>query len=337
MANIVTSSDTLTFDTVTAAFSDGWLETQPIEQSQQKNTLLGMMQKKEKKAHGGKMRVNVSAITTKTGEGAFVKGTPLTPTDEDDVTTATFRRAVYRTNATVFVHDIIDNDDPRAFFKIVGWKLMRARQRMNNVLQVDLWATTTVAVGLQGIPMMIPDDGGLAAGAYGGLTGSAALQAFWLAASDAAGYTISTGLMDAIDSISYTLEAGGARDWDYAFTHSTVHKILRQYHRDFGLITDPRSQAGKRAADLGYGVLEYNGKAILWDRSVPSTTATTGHRFYMFSDDSFYLGSIPGWNFKTMPWRWLPTQEGKTTTVIWAGQAICKQRRGLGVISALSV
>lgn len=336
MANIVAASETQLWNVVSASFNDGWLETQPIEQSKQKNTLLGMAQKKEKKAHGGKMRVNVSSITTKTGEGAFKKGDALTPTDEDDVTTATFTRAVYRANVTLFVHDLIDTEDARAFFGLMGHKLKMGKLRLNDRKQIDIWATTTVADGIQGIPMMIADNP-TSSGAYGVLDGAAGSQTFWRNAYDATGYTISTGLIPAIDAIGYTLEAGGARDWDYAFTSPVGHRILRQYHRDFGIDTSPKTKAGKKAADVGYGVIEYNGKPIYWDRSVPYTTTTTGHRFYMFSEDSWYLGTIPGWNYKVMPWKWLPTQEGKTTSIIWAGQPICKQRRGLGVISALSV
>lgn len=329
MAIISQTSESRVFDTTLAAFPGDWIQGLPVEQKQVKNRLLTAMLKKKKSAPAGRMYANVAEITTEDGEGWFNKAEELTPTDIDDVTTAYYDVKLLRTKVTVFYADLIKNPG-KAFFKLVAWKLSRGRTRHLNLLQSAVWATSQVSKGLTGVPLAVKDDP--TTGTYGGIN-SANLTS-WRNKYDSTGYTISTGLMGAIDAMDYELE----QEWDFAFTSDVVHRIMRQYHRDFASINlTPSSPMGKRAADLGFAVIEYDGKPIMWDRDCPKTSATTGHRFYFFTRDNFYLGVVPGWYMRQTPWTELESQEGKTCTIITACQCVTTKRRTQGVIKNLDV
>lgn len=334
MANITSATETRTYDTVLSAFTGKVMQAMPKEQTKEKNTLLGMLSKTTEAASGGYMYVNVSSLTTKTGEGPFTKAATLTPTDEDDVTRAIFRRAVNRVNVTIFEQDLIDNPSDKAFFRLVAHKLHMGRWRMEELENTQMWATTATSNGIHGLPIAAPDAPG-SSGAYGGLNGATAGQTWWQNEADADGYTISTGIEGAMDSMDYDMHEH--EGWDFAVTSKVVHRIIRQNMREYSSITDPGAQSGSKAADLGYSYLKYDGKDIIWDRTCPSTSATADHRMYFVKNDCFKYAYVPGYRYRLSKWKELPEQEGRTATLLCASQCVTYARRGLGTISDLDV
>lgn len=335
MANIVSATETRTYDTVLSAFTGKVMQAMPKEQTKKKNTLLGMVQKTTESATGGFMYINVSSLTTKDGEGAFVKAETLTPEDEDDTTRATFRRKLNRVNITIFEADRIDNPEDKAYFGLIAHKLKMGRWRMEEIENTQMWATSAVANGIIGLPLAANDDGGVSSGAYGGIDGAAGSQTFWRNEFDADGYTISTGIENAMDEMDYKMN--DHEGWHFAVTGKPVHRIMRQNMREYASITDPRVQSGSKAADLGYSYLQYDSKDVIYDRSCPATSTTVGQRMYFVNNDCFKYAYVPGYRYRLGPWKELPKQEGRTATLLCASQFVVYGRRGLGAISALDV
>jgi hypothetical protein len=337
MSNIVNYSSTWTWDTVLTSYARKVLKSQPVEQSYQHNATLAMMERSEniKVRGGGYFQCPVTSVTSALG-GVVEKGTALSTADVDDTTMAEYRRVKYGEPVVLFESDEDDTRTPEALFDLLGHKVMQAKRRLENKIASDLWATTQQTSNgnncLTGIPLHI-EEAPISSGALGGLDGAAASQSFWRNQTTTTGGVASSVLMNQIDAIDYDLSAGGNRSWDFAITTKGLHKILKQVARTYGTVNlNPMSSAGRRIADLGFPVVEYDSKPIIWDRNCPS-----GYMYFV-NKEAMKLAIMPGREFTLGPWARLEGngQLGRIAYVRWTGQLVTFERRMLGQISGLT-
>jgi len=323
------ASYSYTFNTVLSAHLREILESQPHEQSYLRNAALSQMERTNKIRvdRGGYMHINVSFLEDAFG-GEYDGATPVSTAGSDDVTVAQFRRALYAEPIKILHSEELDAGGERALFDLAAHKMKQAKKRLENKLAAHLWATSSVANGLQGLPIAISSTPG--SGTWGGL--DRAVYTDWQNQATTTFGSLGTNIAK-LDTLSVDVTAAGADDWDWIVTDKVTFLLFKDEARSYLQINAgaPVSASGKRLAELGFSVVEFEGKPVVWDRNCP-----TGY-LYFINNDAIKLAVLPGEEFAMTDFVPLHAsgQQGRIAYLRWGGQIITYEPRLLGVATGI--
>lgn len=323
------ASYSYTFNTVLSAHLREILQGTPREQSYLRNAALAQMERTNKIRvdRGGYMHVNVSFLDDPLG-GEYDGATPVSTAGVDDVTTAQFRRAFYAEPIKILHTEEVDAGGERALFDLAAHKMRQAKKRLENKIASHLWATSSVPNGIQGIPLAISTSP--ATGVFG-LDRS--VYTDWRNQATTGFGTFGSNL-DKLDEMSLDVTAAGADDWDWIVTDKDTFLLFKEEARTYLQINAgaPVTASGKRLAEFGFSVVEYEGKPVIWDRNCPS-----GY-LYFINNDAIKLAVIPGEEFSMTDFVPLHAsgQQGRIAYLRWAGQVVLYEPRLLGVCSGIT-
>lgn len=323
------ASYSYSFNTVLSAHLREILQGTPREQAYLRNAALAQIERTNKVRvdRGGYMHVNVSFLDDPLG-GEYDGATPVSTAGTDDVTTAQFRRAFYAEPIKILHTEEVDAGGERALFDLAAHKMRQAKKRLENKIAAHLWSTSSVTNGIQGIPLAIsttPTTGTF------GLDRS--VYTDWR--NKATGSFGSFGSnLGKLDTMSLDVTAAGADDWDWIVTDKATFLLFKEEARTYLQINAgaPVTASGKRLAEFGFSVVEYEGKPVIWDRNCPS-----GYLYFM-NNDAIKLAVIPGEEFAMTDFVPLHAsgQQGRIAYLRWAGQVVLYEPRLLGVCSGIT-
>ena len=319
-----------TFDTVLASHLREVKQKKPREQSYTRNAALMQMQRTMKMTvdRGGYIHVNVSAIETAKG-GPYNGATPVSTAGSEDVHTAQFRRALYAEPIKILHSEELDAGGERALFSIAEHKMQQARRRLENRLATDLWTTSQVTDGIQGLPIGITTTP--STGTLGGL--SRADYSWWRNKAVTSFGSFGSNLTK-LDQISQDVTADGGEMWNWGCTDGTTFLRFKNQARSYLQInaSAPKSDGGKRVAEFGFDVVEFEGKPIVWDR-----LAISG-RMFLMNNEAAKLAVIPGEEFAITEFAPMHASgvQGRIAFIRWAGQVVYLEPRLLGVADGIT-
>lgn len=319
-----------TFNTVLAAHLRTVLQATPREQSYEQNAFLMMLERdhKIKVDRGGYIHGNVSAIETAKG-GPYDGATPVNTSGSEDVHTWQYRRALYAEPIQILHSEEVDAGGTDALFSLATHKMNQARKRLENKLSADTWSTSQVTNGLTGVPLHITTTP--TTGTLGGL--ARATYTWWRNKATTSFGSFGSNL-NKLDQMSLDVTASGADNWDYLVTDSATFLRFKTQARTYLNINAgaPTSDGGKRVAEFGFSVVEYEGRPVIWDRSAIS------QRIYFMNNDGFKLGVITGEEFVLTEFQ--PTivsgVQGRLAFLRWGGQTLSTEPRLLGVCDGVT-
>ncbi|HUW09386.1 MAG TPA: phage major capsid protein [Anaerolineae bacterium] len=337
MAQTYQTSVDYTFNTVLTAHLREILQASPREQSYEKNALLMQLERTNKVRvdRGGYMHINVSNVPDQldpAGPDAIARpyegAQPASTDGFDDVTLAQFRRKLYAVPIKILHSEELDAGGERALFDLAAQKLKQAKRALENRLAFDLWQTAAVNGAMNGLPLAIP--AAPTVGIWGNIDRA---QAPWWQSKSTTAFGSFGANLDKLDSMSLQVTAGGGENWDWIVTDQTTFLRFKQQARTYLQINAgaPVSAAGKRLAEFGFSVVEYEGKPVIWDRQCP-----VGF-LYFINNEALKLAVIPGEEFAMTPFVPLHAsgQQGRIAYIRWAGQLITFEPRLLGQVSGI--
>lgn len=337
------ASSTVVWESAVTAAYRTVMGSTPVEQTFRPNTAIGLLDRKRKTFQGGKyLQVPIGFVGTTRAKAIERAGT-VAVSDSDDVTMAEYQRAHYYQPIAIYDTEERDCDTPEKVYDLYKRKFSAAKMELNNKLATDFWLSTYTAPQIQGIRLAAPTDGGTST-VYANVP---VANTNWASQTNTTGGAASTALLGYLDTLDYSLSAGGSEQWSYAVTTSNIHRILKQVARTYHQFqVNPQSKAGKRIADLGYQVVEYNGRPIVWDINCPAGFVYFFHEracYLAVSDDTgASMGDVDsqgnGLEYELMRWSDMTpnNQVGRATYLHWCGQFVVEERRLIGQISGLT-
>ena len=326
------------FNTVLTAHLREILQAQPREQSYEKNALLMQLERTNKVRvdRGGYMHINVSNTPDQddpAGPDALARpyegAEPASTDGFDDVTLAQFRRKLYAVPIKILHSEELDAGGERALFDLASQKMKQSKRALENRLAFDLWQDTAINGAMNGLPLAIPEDP--TTGVWGSI--DRATRDWWQSKSTTTFGSFGANLAK-LDAMSLEVTAGGGEDWDWIVTDQTTFLRFKTQARTYLQINAgaPVSASGKRLAEFGFSVVEYEGKPVIWDRQCP-----TG-RLYFINNEAVKLAVIPGEEFALTPFTPLHAsgQQGRIAYIRWAGQLVTYEPRLLGQVSGIT-
>lgn len=319
-----------TFNTVLASHLREIVQKEPREQTYEKNACLLQMGKtnKIKVDRGGYMHVNVSSIETAKG-GPYNGATPVSTAGSEDVHTAQYRRALYAEPIQILHSEEVDAGGVRALFSLAEHKMKQAKKRLENLLATHLWATSQVTDALTGLPLQISTTP--STGTLGEL--SRATYSFWRNQALTSFGSFGSNLAK-LDQISVDVTASGGNDWDWMVTDKTTFLRFKNQARSYLQINAgaPTSDGGKRVAEFGFSVIEFEGKPVIWDRNAIT------QRIYVINNEAIKLAIIPGEEMTVTDFQPMHGTgvQGRIAFVRWGGQILTIEPRLLGVADGIT-
>ncbi len=327
-------SQTISFQTVLVSALQDFLKESPVEQNYPHTAALGMLERKSRSMDAPSYwRVPVRNVGSPLG-GPFEGASTTATTGFDDVTMASYRRCQYAEPVVLLITDEWDTSSNVALFKASVTKLESAKLKIRTDVSTDLLSTSSVSMGLQGIPLAAEETPS-SSGVYGGLDGGT--DTYWANKTDST-VAFSTGGMTALESMFRQLasvEGGQSNPFDWILVSRDVFGFIQTAARTFLTLFDKPTagSAAKRAGDMGFPVLNFHGKPIVFDAGL-----TSGFAYFM-RDDAIELVTQPGIEF-TMPREWVllagAGQHGQINYVYWRGQLVVNHRAALGQINAIT-
>ena len=334
----MSTSLSYSFNTVLTAHLREILEATPREQSYEKNAALMQLERTNKIRvdRGGYMHINVSNTPDQSDPDAtdalarpYDGAQPASTEGFDDVTLAQYRRKLYAVPIKILHSEELDAGGERALFDLASQKLKQARRILENRLANDLWQTSQVTNGITGLPLHIPTDP--TTGTLGNIDRSA--NTWWRSQSTTSFGSFGSNLTK-LDTMSLDVTASGGEDWDWIVTDKTTFLRFKQQARTYLQINAgaPTSAAGKRLAEFGFSVVEFEGKPVIWDRNCPA-----GY-LYFINNEAIKLAVIPGEEFAMTDFVPLHAsgQQGRIAYLRWAGQLVSFEPRLLGQCSGIT-
>lgn len=319
-----------TFDTVLASHLREVKQKKPREQSYTRNAALIQMQRTNKLRvdRGGYIHVNVSAVEAAKG-GPYNGAQPVSTAGSEDVHTAQYRRALYAEPIKLLHSEELDAGGERALFSIAAHKMQQARRRLENRIATDLWSTSQVTDGLTGIPLNISTTP--TSGTLGGL--SRATYSWWRNQA-ITGFGSFGSNLNKLDQVSLDVTADGGEMWDWMATDSTDFLRFQNQARSYLQINAgaPTSDGGKRVAEFGFPVVEWQGRPVIFDRN------GIAGRIYVMNNEAIKLAVIPGEEFVMTDFAPLHPSgvQGRIAFLRWAGQIVVMEPRLLGVADGIT-
>lgn len=328
------------FNTVLAAHLREIMQASPREQSYERNAALMQFERTNKVTvdRGGYMHVNISNLPDASDPDAddalarpYDGATPASVESFDDVTTAQFRRALYAVPIKILDSEELDAGGERALFDLAAHKLAQAKKILENRIANDLWSTSQVANGLTGLPIHIPADP--TTGTLGGINRATSGNEFWRSKTVTSFGSFGSNLSK-LDTLSLDVTASGGDDWDWACTDKTTFLRFKTQARTYLQINAgaPVTAKGKRLAEFGFSVVEFEGKPIVWDRNCTAGT------IYLINNSAIKLAVIPGREFALTDFQPLHAsgQQGRIAYLRWGGQLVSMEPRLLGQASGIT-
>jgi hypothetical protein len=312
---------TYTFNTVLAAHLREIVQREPREQAYEKNALLSQLERTNDIMvdRGGYIHVNVSAVEEWKG-GPYDGAKPVNTAGSEDVHTAQYRRALYAEPIQILHSEELDAGGERKIFDLATHKMKQTKLRLQNMIAAGLWNTTIYADQLIGLPSHIPTDP--TTGVLGGI--DRALYPWWQSKAVTTFGPLSANLPK-LDKLILDASAGGADYWDWmCVDKDTFVRFMDAARTYLSINTDaPRSNGGKRIAELGFPLVEYQGKPVFWDRNSPAD------RGYGVNNLAIKLGIITGeeWSITDFQPMHGTGVQGRIAFMRWGGQTLSIEPR----------
>jgi hypothetical protein len=91
----------------------------------------------------------------------------------------------------------------------------------------------------------------------------------------------------------------------------------------------------QRMADMGFQNLRFRGAVMMWDPHHAGLLASDDLSTFFINSDHLYLVVDTQTNFITTPFYRPTNQDARTCQILWMGNLVCNNRRGLGLVQAV--
>lgn len=318
-----------TFDSALTSVFRAVLETKPIEQSWRKHPLLGMLEKESSDPYTitGGYNLHIPFAVTGSSRAQNIRGaTTITMTDSDDVSMLQYTMAHTTQPIVIWGTDEDETRSDERLYSLADRKTKAAQNELSDKVSADIWASSTPTLGVSGIRLAFPTDGGNSSTTYGGIAGNTVTS--WRSEAITTGGVATTAMLGQMDQMDQNIRENQSRDWDVIFSTFNLERIYKQVARQYLSVTS--SGAAKKAADLGYSSAAYNQKPVIPDQECPS-----GHLYFVSLESTKLVKQTDRW-FKMGGFK-EPTQQYGRMALLHARYAfVVNERRCNGDISGLT-
>jgi hypothetical protein len=318
----------------------------PIEQAYDGTRILSQFEKDRERAlnGGGYVMTQVSAMTTPNGswyEGSDTRSAAEADEDTNAITQLCFLDEsikIYRT-------DVLKARGDDELFNMVENKFKQGMRRMRYNIELAMVADTTAAKTMTSLVETLAPGSLSQTGTVDGIDRST--ETWWRNQEEQIG-SISSNF-NLLEKLSADCTKGGESDWDYAMCDQQTWLWLKELARTFLTLNAGTAESayGKRLADLGIPVIEFEGKPIFWSprltqRDFSATGlniggSAAGGSIYFIKKSALDVAVHPDEEFKLIGPFPLEnaadgsSQHGLKWFLMWAGQLCWKEPSSCGV------
>ena len=254
----------------------------------------------------------------------FKKGDTLSSGEDDIETLARWDWKYFGSHVQRSRTDDQVNNGPEMIKKLVETKLTAARDALSQGLETRLLAvhggtgTAETQSALQSIYWILPGATVEVAAAdyYGGITRD---NAWWEPATavDGSSYTAEVDMLDLMET-SYNNAGANMEPPKLVLTTQTLFETYAAMATEMSQII---KDASTKLADLGFDVLRFHGKPVVWSANV-----TAGDVLFLNTD---YIDLVydPSMWFEMTEWKPIPHQLERLSHIVCALNLVCSQLR----------
>lgn len=314
----------------------------PIEQAYLGTRVLSLMEKNRERQvdGGGYIHTQVSASQAAVA-GPYETSDTITDTAVDEDTMAVTQLRFYSEPIKVYRSEVIkaggSAGSEAALFSYVENKKKQAEKRLRVKIESDMLATSQVSKGVTSILVGMPADP--TTGTVDGIDRST--QDWWR------NQQVKVGSLNAnfekLEELSLACQKGGESAWDFALCDQTTFLRLKKLARTYLSLNagTMQSEGGKRMADLGIPVIEFEGKPVTWtprlglrDWSAAGGSSSGGQMLFL-KKSALQLVVVPDEEFQIegpFPLEARDTpQHGMKWHIMWAGQVVWQEPSACGI------
>lgn len=209
--------------------------------------------------------------------------------------------------------------------ELVKSRVMNAKTTFENKFNIDLLSAGTLANQINGLQLLIADDG---TGTVGGVSRSAfsfAANQFYRATTDGGAAMTAANIITYMDALDVLLMSWKAKtttilsdNITYKFYEATVHPLQR--------INQEKGALGK----LGFRTYQYKNAEVVFEPTVSGMPGTTQ---YWLDPEVLELRYYAGRNLTRLPKRESFNQDASIEYLAWMGNLTAKNFRRLGVLN----
>lgn len=318
---------------------------EPVEQAYDGTRILSQLEMDRDRTidGGGYIHTQISATQDRLG-GAYEGADAINEDVSDEDTMAITALTFYSEPIKVYRSDVIKAGGTAGaeerLFRYVENKRKQAMRRIRIGLEKDMTLAATAAKSVESFVATISATP--TTGVVQGI--DRATETYWRNQTQHVGSLAAN--FDALEELSADCTKGGESDWDYAFCDKKSWLSLKKHARTFLSLNAGTAESayGKRLADAGIPVIEFEGKPITWSPRISSTTdwsgetpvgSASGGAIYFMKKSALQLCPVPDEEFQIegpFPLEARDTPEhGMKWHVMWSGQNVWEEPSATGV------
>lgn len=265
------------------------------------------------------------------------KGDTLPQGEPELETMALWRWKTLASHVQRSLFDDQKNNGPNKIKDLVGTKLQAAKEGIEQKLESSIFntfASSETGRALQGINDLIPSRANRTSGTYGGITRPSAYTAGANGVEVASGgntwwgpkylpgtlTTIEDDLLTDMKKL-YNSVHNNQSPPNLIVTTQTIFEIYEEFALDISQIVKDESS---RLADLGFEVLRFKGKPLIWTPNVDANAVL------MLNTDFIEVVYDPTYWFDMTDWKTIPTQDIRIAHIVAFVNIISSQLRRHG-------
>lgn len=260
------------------------------------------------------------------------KGDILPSGETESETEALFDWKYFASHAQRSLFDDQVNSGPAAVKKLVETQLGLARDALVEKCETVLFGTfsataETTDKTVQGLNEMIPPNTNKFTYTYGKIarpTSATAGNIWWIPKYKVLSSNPEVNLLSDMKNLYNTIAAGQAAP-NLIITNQTLFELFEDFAID---MTQLVKDDGSNLADLGYDVLRYRGKQMIWTPAIEITSYE--NQMLMLNTDYIKVVYDPNLWFDMTNWKDIPLQGERIAHILCAMNVISNQLRRHG-------
>jgi hypothetical protein len=320
----------LTYSKTTQAIAQNFIVPRVADGLYDTHAVYSMLMRQGAVTYGYALKYQFPIIQKKVGSAGWFTGLENLDTDYTDnqATAAEFSMKGYYVNVSIpLMTQILFDGDPASAVRGTRLEADNARLTLADDLGSGLWNTGTAAAQPEGLSALLQSTG-----TYGGIAASDFSN--WAASMDTTTYaSATTGYISIYQKKFVDLWIG-----DDAPTMAVTTKMVYKYLMVNPTATQYWTDDSQRKANMGFPVLEINGRPIYVDSKCPGTSATADQYFAWLNTRWMWLGLHRSMKDNGLLMEDIGSAEKQAARIYrlyWIGCLICNNRRMQGGFSAL--
>jgi len=265
---------------------------------------------------------------------AVAKGSVMTSTEPDLETMAFWRWKYIASSIQRSTFDDQKNAGPSKIKDYVGTRVTAARDGLEQKYETDLFGSfqsTETGTLIQGLNDMIPPSASVTSGTYGNITRPTAYSSgdpstgnTWWGPRylDGTQATMEDDLLDDMKVLYNRLHANQVAP-NLIITTRTIFEAYETFALDIAQIVKDETT---RLADLGFEVLRFKGKPVIWSANV------TTDNLFMVNTDFIEVVYDPQLWFDMTDWKPVPYEFDRVAQIVCACNVLTTQPRRHGLL-----